>query len=405
MITKLIRGRTTRPWAPLASVVAAAVLLAACGGDDDAGGQPEPESTDQDAADDATDEDAAGAEEEPSVEVDPEDVITLSLASLLTEPNPATQVVLWWADRVTELSGGRVEFEPFYAGSLLPAPEIMPGVADGRADLGHTTVAFHPAEFPLGQVVSLPFTAYDGEAQLRTFNELYREYEPFRAEFDAQGLQVLFFGSIDRALMGGPEPIDTVADLEGVSIRAIGNISDTLAAAGANPVAVAPAEIYESVQRGLLDAWGSYPIEGAAELGLHEVGPIIRDPGFGLYSNMMVIVSQSTWDSWPAEVRDAMTQAATELEDEYSAIYEQGTREACETVISSGAEVAAWDTDEVDAFQALIGDSITEEWISRSEAAGAPAREFLDRYLELLESFEADSNWVDGVTACIDEAA
>ena len=391
----------SKPIVAAVGILAAMSILAACAGD----GADEETSPDT-SADDTEDEDSsADSDQEPPAEVDADEVVTLSLASLLTEPNPATQVVLWWADRVTELTGGQVEFEPFYAGSLLPAPEIMPGVADGRADLGHTTVAFHPAEFPLGQVVSLPFTAYDGEAQLRAFNELYREYEPFQAEFDAQGLKVLFFGSIDRALFGATEPIDSVADLEGVSIRAIGNISDTLAAAGANPVAVAPAEIYESVQRGLLDAWGAYPIEGAAELGLHEVGPIIRDPGFGLYSNMMVIVSQSTWDSWPAEVRDAMIQAADELEDEYSRIYAIGTRAACEEVIGSGAEVVAWDPSEVEAFRALIGDSITEDWIARSEDAGAPAREFLERYLELLEQFEADSSWVDGVTACIDEAS
>lgn len=395
-----------RPVAAIAGIVAAAMVLAACGGDEPAEEPPADEPA-AEAEDDAAADDQEAAPDEPdapAAEVDPADVITLSLASLLTEPNPASQVVLWWADRVTELTGGLIEFEPFFAGSLLPSPEIMPGVADGRADLGHTTVAFHPAEFPLGQVVSLPFMAYDGEAQLRTFNQLYREYEPFRGEFEAQGLHVLFFGSIDRALMGAPEPIDSVSDLEGVSIRAIGNISDTLAAAGANPVAVAPAEIYESVQRGLLDAWGAYPIEGAAELGLHEVGPIIRDPGFGLYSNMMVIVSSSTWDSWPAEVRDAMTQAAAELEDEYSAIYEQGTRAACEIVVGAGGEVAAWDASEVEAFQALIGDSINEEWIARSEAAGAPAREFFERYLELLADFEEGSSWVDGVSACIDEA-
>ena len=336
--------------------------------------------------------DGAGGSGEP---------ITLSLASLLTEPNPASQVVLWWADRVNELTDGQVTVEPYFAGSLVPAAEIMPGVSDGRASLGHTTVAFHPAEFPLGQVVSLPFTAYDGEAQLKAFNELYRNYEPFRREFEAQGLRVLFFGSIDRALLGSTRPIDSIDDLSGVSIRAIGNISDTFAAAGANPIGVAPAEIYESVQRGLLDAWGSYPIEGAAELGLHEVGPIIRDPGTGLYSNMMVIVSEATWQSWPANVREAMLQASLELEDEYSVIYARGTQAACEKVIGSGAEVAAWSDVEVARLSNLLGDSITERWIERSEAAGAPAREFHGEYLKLLERFGVGSRWVDGVTACI----
>lgn len=331
--------------------------------------------------------------------------IELSLASLLTEPNPASQVVLWWAERVQELTAGQVTVEPFFAGSLVPAGEIMPAVADGRVALGHTTVAFHPAEFPLAQVVSLPFTAYDGEAQLKAFNELYRSNDAFRGEFDAQGIRVLFFGSIDRALLGSTTPIDSIDDLRGVSIRAIGNISDTFAAAGADPVGVAPAEIYESVQRGLLDAWGSYPIEGAAELGLHEVGPIIRDPGTGLYSNMMVIVNEQVWQSWPQNVRDAMEQAAAELEDEYAVIYERGTSAACEKVVSSGAEVAAWSDQEVQRFAALLGDSITERWIERSESAGAPAREFLGEYRELLDRFAVGSRWVDGVSACIRAAS
>src|SRR5215208_2810822 len=149
----------------------------------------------------------------------------LKLASYIGKGAAQSKAIEWWADEVEKRSNGRVKIRIFYQGALLPAADIMRGIAEGRADLGYMANAYHPAELPLSSVVGVPFITSNAEAQMRTFQHLYENNEAFRSEWEKQGLHVLFFHPLSENIVGMREPVKSVADFKGKSIRGLGYIN------------------------------------------------------------------------------------------------------------------------------------------------------------------------------------
>lgn len=327
----------------------------------------------------------------------------LTWTTYLSPENPSSRATEDWMAKVEEHTDGRVSFEQFYAGSLCSATEGLPCARDGRADLAFTSVNFHPAEFPLSNAVAVPFVSTDAQAQLETFSQLYREHEGFRAEHDAQGVHVLFFTSIAPSVMGANEPVASIDDLSGKQVRAIAFMVDALDIIGANPVAIDSPEIYESMQRGLIDVWFAYPMDAAVlDTSLEEVTDYITYPGLGTYVSVHTVMNDSVWDSLPDDIQQVMTEASAEIEDAFIDDYQvPAEEEACDTILSSGTTFTVWSEDEQQRWEDAIGDTIVESWIAESERLGAPdPAGFLEEYQSLLADFEADSDYVPAANEC-----
>lgn len=58
-----------------------------------------------------------------------------------------------WADAMRKGTGGKIDFDVFSAGALLPPLSTMQGVRDGVAQAGHVAAPYHPAEFPVNNLV------------------------------------------------------------------------------------------------------------------------------------------------------------------------------------------------------------------------------------------------------------
>src|SRR5699024_10381460 len=121
----------------------------------------------------------------------------------------------------------------------------------------------HPAEFPLANVVTVPFVAEDPVAQTATAMALYESNEAYAAEFDAQGIRPMYFAPVTTSILGTTEPADSYEDLEGLSVRGTARMLTALEIAGANPSAISVDEIYESIGNGVIDAWSSTGLESA----------------------------------------------------------------------------------------------------------------------------------------------
>ena len=84
---------------------------------------------------------------------------TFRLHHLLSAQAPAhTQMLVPWAERIEEMSEGRVEIEIFPAMTLGGAPpELISQVRDGVVDLIWTVNGYTPGLFPRTEVFELPF--------------------------------------------------------------------------------------------------------------------------------------------------------------------------------------------------------------------------------------------------------
>ena len=79
-----------------------------------------------------------------------EDFEAVSLTVSINEPEGVlNDYARDYFAEIEEASEGKISFELFYAGSLLPGDQVLGGVADGLADIGQITPTFYPDQLPI----------------------------------------------------------------------------------------------------------------------------------------------------------------------------------------------------------------------------------------------------------------
>lgn len=184
------------------------------------------------------------------------------------------------AERIGELSDGRLEIEVFAAGELMPAFEVFDAVSRGTMQMGHSSPTYWRGRLAAAQLFSsVPFGMLHDEhtawlyhgGGLALWREVYGEH----------GI-VPFVAGNTGVQMGGwyKRAIDTPEDLAGLKMRISGLGAEVLQRAGAVTVTLPGAELFTSLATGAIDAteWNG-PFNDMA-FGLHEVAEYYYHPGW-----------------------------------------------------------------------------------------------------------------------------
>lgn len=328
----------------------------------------------------------------------------LQFASYIGAAAAQSKASEWWAKEIERRTAGRIKVKFFYQGALLPATDILKGIGDGRADLGYVANAYHPAELPLSSVVGVPFMTSNAEAQMRTFTELYQRNAAFRGEWERQGVHVLFFHPLSENIVGMRKPVASVAELQGKRIRGLGYVNQVLQQIGANPVAIAAPEIYESLLRGTLDGYSGFAFEVVTALKLNEVAPHTMAMGTGNYVFAATPITKKTWDALPEDLQKIVTEVSSQYTTKVVEILAQTEDEVCAAIRKAGGTVTVMPAAEIAQIRAKVGNSIQELWIKDATARGAQAAPFLADYVATLKKYEAQATYTSGVKRCAGKA-
>lgn len=304
-------------------------------------------------------------------------------------------------------AGGNVEIEEFYQEALLSATDIMPGVSQGRADLGFTIALYHPGELPLSQIVGVPFQTDDAEAQVRAMNDLYETNDAFRGEWEKQGVHVLSFVPLAPTMVATADPLPGYDGLAGKKIRAVGLLSQAMQSAGVNPVALPAPEVYESVERGVIEGFTSYPFDVAVAGSMNEVAPYMTDPGTGLYNLGALIITKSLWDGLDDQTKTLLTEQVDEYVPNSIELLAEEEKKQCDVFLEAGGTASVFSEQDVKKFESAVGDKVIDAWRAQVVKAGVAegdADAFLKEYQAALTEQSAASNYVPGLVACAERA-
>lgn len=310
----------------------------------------------------------------------------------------------WWADELERRTDGAISSSRHYSASLMGAIPTLPALAGHRIEAGYMAAAYFPGDFPLWNVAGVPFQTYDPVAQVRAFYELYKENEAFRAEWDRNGVHLLLLQPLPHGIMGSREPIENASGLEGTRLRMIGYVAAALEELGVETVGLRPAEVYESIQRGVVSGYGAWPFDLIPVSGLHEVAPYHYDLGFGHYASAAIGVSKRWWDSLDPNVQDLMTEVAEEF------MFESGLplvvdmeKSACDRILESGGTVTVFSDDDIENMEKRVGTVSVDRWLAAVENKGIDeqtALEFRKQFLDKYEHHEGEMAYESGARMC-----
>ena len=228
--------------------------------------------------------------------------------------NPATDIkartIKRMGDLVEERTNGRINFKYFYGASLIKKPAFVDGVAKGIADISTGPAAFLTGKIPELEPFNI-FGAYDPSKQLEMVNAVRPTLIELFAEKNIYPIMCQYTGN--NIFCHKSKFLKTPADWKGQKMRAAGRFSSTMTKMwGASPVFMPPADLYLSLQRGVIDGFLLiYDI--VYGLKLYEVAPYITDTAL---SNTIELVTMNLnkWNTLSNEDQEIFKAVVKEVE-------------------------------------------------------------------------------------------
>lgn len=302
----------------------------------------------------------------------------LKLATFVPPSHPIPhQVFTAWFPEVEKQSGGKLKIKLFPSMQLGgKPPELFRQMVQGVSDMCFTLPGYTSNDFPRMALTELPGLSATGEKGTRNLWAALDKY--LAPEF--KGAKVLMLWNNDEAaLMSKSKPIRTLDDMKGMKIRTPSAAqSAQLEALGAVPIDMPANQIYNSLDRGVVDA-AMIPVSGAIDFKLIEVAryftlnaPLGRSP-------FLVAMNQARYDKLGAEEKKAidattglgLSLKGTETYEARGRMAVEQIKKDRELIMLSDAENKRW----MDAFKPLIASKVAD-----AEKAGIQAKGLLGAY-------------------------
>ena len=189
------------------------------------------------------------------------DPVQIKFAYPSAPNNALFQAMQGWTDDVNKAADGAIEVKLFPGGVIADNTNMYDRVTGGVADIGFAVFGPVSSVFPKTNVGTLPFEAKDHREDALALWALY-EKGVIRDEFTK--FHPLAFIVFPGLVIHSKKPIHTLADVTGMKISVEGRVlSEMIPRLGAAPISLTPGELYQSLQRGLVEAvpqgWPSVP--------------------------------------------------------------------------------------------------------------------------------------------------
>ncbi len=227
-----------------------------------------------------------------------------------------------FADRIKAMSGGRLSIQLYAAGELIPPFESLDAVQQGTADLAHSAPFFWLGKSrALNYFGSIPLGLLESEiAAWLYFGGGMALWEEAMAPF---GIKPLFAGSSGISAGGWyRKEINSLDDLKGLKLRMAGLGGEVMKRLGATPVLTPPAEVFQAMSSGTVDAAELIGPWNDAAFGLFQVADYYYLPGFHeVGPTAEVLINQQAWDALPEDLKAVVDGAAKATAIDYNADY------------------------------------------------------------------------------------
>jgi len=213
---------------------------------------------------------------------------------------------------VSERSGGKIRIKVFAGGVLGGDQQTISAVQGGTIEMTVLNSGILAAQVPAFAVYDFPFLFGNAtEADAVVDGEFGKA---MHAKLEEQGIVGLAYWELGfRNMTNNERPIHKVEDIAGLKLRVIPNPInlDWVQALGANPVPLPWPEVYTALEQRAVDGQEN-PVSVIKANNLNEVQKYLTLTRH-VYNPQSVIISKKVWDTFSAEEKTLLAEAAVEV--------------------------------------------------------------------------------------------
>lgn len=265
-----------------------------------------------------------------------------------------------WVKTVHRIAGDAIEIEFRSGGTLMPATEVFDATETGSIDAAGDWPGYwaghNPAFSPLATHTSL-FNAVD---YLNWIFE-WGGFDIYQEVYGQYGMVYLPYGvaNSESGFMGRTR-IESLADLDGKRLRLAGRDQGrVLEQLGGSQVTLSGGEIYQAVERGVVDG-AEFSMPGVDyRAGFAEVVDYWATPGWHQTASVYgVMINKESWDALP-ELTQERLKVAAEANMAWSLAWtERRSTEGTQDFIDAGVEITRYSDEDLQRIQEVSNEVI-----------------------------------------------
>ncbi len=294
------------------------------------------------------------------------------------------------AELVSAKTNGEFTLNISYGG-LSKNKENLDGISIGAFEMAQFCAGYHRDKNRVITVLELPFLGVETLAQEVAVSRAVYAHPAAAEEMAQWNARLLMTSPMPQYnLVGTGEPRTTLADFEGMRVRATGGIGKAFAAVGGVPTSVTATEAYQAMEGGLVDtvAFAQHAHLSFGTINQATWWTANLNPGT---VNCPVVANIDAYEALSDAEREALDSSIPEALDHYLANYGELLNRWDTVLEEKGVKKVEIADDVIAAFRAKAADPIRDEWIKDMEAQGLPGQELYDLVVKTLAEAKASN--------------
>ncbi|MEM8655942.1 MAG: C4-dicarboxylate TRAP transporter substrate-binding protein [Pseudomonadota bacterium] len=294
------------------------------------------------------------------------------------------------AELVSEKTGGEFTMNISYGG-LSKNRENLDGISIGAFEMAQFCAGYHRDKNRVITVLELPFLGVENlEQEVAVASAVY-EHPAAVEEMEQWNARLLMTSPMPQYnLVGTGEPKTTLADFEGMRVRATGGLGKAFESVGGVPTSVTATEAYQAMESGVVDtvAFAQHAHLSFGTINQADWWTANLNPGT---VNCPVVVNIDAYESLSDEHRAALDSSVPEAIEHYLTNYAELLERWDSVLEEKGVQKVEIDAGVIEEFRAKAADPAREAWIADMESQGLPGQELYDLVVSTLADAKGGS--------------
>jgi C4-dicarboxylate-binding protein DctP len=271
--------------------------------------------------------------------------IVIKFSHVVSPDAPKGKAAVVFKELAEKYTGGKVKVEIYPNSSLYKDKEELEALQLGSVQILAPSISkFGPLGVREYDIFDLPFLmSDDAHARQMMASSMM---EDFHRKLEAKGVAPLAYWDNGAHVYTANRPLIRPEDFRGLKVRIQGSkVQDAAARAlGAIPQTIAFADLYQSLQTGVVDGEDNVPSNILTQK-FHEVQKYLTVSNHGRLTYAL-IANKKFWDGLPEDVKEPLQRAVKESTDFFNETAARDNEEALEKIKASGRVEFHYLTDE-----------------------------------------------------------
>lgn len=286
-----------------------------------------------------------------------------------------------FADDVERMSGGRIDIEMFYSGSVVKSTETFDAAANGVLDGDMTGGAYQTGKNPAFQFLGDIMGGYETPWQQYSWLYYGGGLETAQKLYNSYGMQLIGWWIPGQESLSSSKPLPDLAALKDWKFRSPPGLeTEIFAELGASPIVMDFGEVFSALETKIIDGADAANITTNDSIGIYDLVKHTTYPGFHSMPSDHLAINKDVWDELPDDLKAIVEVAMEKLSFRNSLSFQVEMGKSATKLQKEGVTLYNWSQADRDEFR-NFAQKKWQEWGDKTPEA----RELVDSHVSFMK--------------------